>query len=156
DIRHTSVVENALLELTEGRRAEAVLPEPACGVEQIEMRFVDGELAADRHDEARSQQRQIERLAVVRAARAERLELALQMLDECRLGTEVAQHVLPKDELAIAQVHEADEKDVRARATGKTGGLRVEEQDVAPRAGRLALQTEVRQEERIARSPSDD
>ena len=65
DIGGPRVVEDAVFELFQRRRAEPVAPETPRGVEQVKMRFVDGELAAERHDEARSQERKVEALAVV-------------------------------------------------------------------------------------------
>ncbi len=138
------------------RGPEAVLPEPPGRVEQIEVRLVDRELAADGHDEARAQQRDVERLAVVRRARPKRLELLPQMLDERRLRTEIAQQVLPEHELALFKMRQPDQEHVRARATRKPGGLGIEKKHVLPSGRRLALEAEMGEEQRVARSPSDD
>src|SRR5439155_747051 len=115
-----------------------------------------GELAPYRHDEARAEQRDVERLPVVRSARPIRLELALQVFNELAFGADVAQEVLSQDELAVCDVRKSDQEHVRARATGEPRGLCVEEKDVRPVAGCVALEAKVREEERIARSPSDD
>src|SRR4051812_49077235 len=106
-------------------------------MKQIEMRLVDRELAPAGHHESRSQERQVERLAVVRRAGAERLEIPFQVLDELAFRSDVAQEMLSQDELAITQVREPDEEHVRARASRKAGRLRVEEQHVLPQGGRV-------------------
>ena len=64
--------------------------------------------------------------------------------------------MLSQDELAVCDVRKSDQEHVRARATGEPRGLCVEEKDVRPVAGCVALEAKVREEERIARSPSDD
>src|SRR2546423_13818284 len=92
DVGGTAVVENALLELLQGGRAEAVAPEAPRGMQEVEMRIIQGELAADRHYEARADDREVERLAVVRRARAKRLDLGLHALDELPLGPAVQKH----------------------------------------------------------------
>ena len=95
DIRGSTIVQNAFLELTERRRAEAVTPEPPGWVKQVEVRVVHRELTPNGHHKPRSDDREIERLAVVRGARAKRFDLGLEALDELCLRPEVQQHVLP-------------------------------------------------------------
>src|SRR5439155_17030307 len=113
DVRRATVIENALLELLQGGRAESVAPKPPCGMQEIEVRVVDGELAADRHHETRADDRNVERLAVVRGARAKRLDLFLQALNEFAFRTEIQKHVLPQDQFLLGEVGDADQEDVR-------------------------------------------
>src|SRR5437867_13002816 len=82
DVRGATVIENALLELLQGGRAESVAPKPPRGMQEIKVRVVDGELAAYRHDETRADDRNVERLAVVRGTRAKRLDLLLPALNK--------------------------------------------------------------------------
>ena len=95
NVGHATIIEDALLELAERGRPEAVAPQPSGGMEQIEMRFVDRDLAPQRHDEARAKYRQVERLAVVRAACAERLDLIAQRGNEAAFRGEVKEQMLP-------------------------------------------------------------
>ena len=78
------------------------------------------------------------------------------MLDEGGLGAKVAQQMLAEDQLVPRDVRETDEEDIGTRAARETRRLGVEEENILPRARRVALEPEVRDEERIARSPSDD
>src|SRR5205814_2984352 len=112
--------------LAQRRRAEAVAPEPTRGMQEIEVGIVDAEVRAERHDEARPEQRQVEALSVVRRARAEGGELLAERTHERRLGANLAEEVLPEDELAIPNVRGAEKEDVRAGATHEAGGLGVE------------------------------
>src|SRR2546423_4114153 len=132
DVGGTAVVENALLELLQGGRAEAVAPEAPRGVQEVEMRIIHGELAAYRHDETRADDREVERLSVVRRARPERLDLGLEALDELAFRPEVQKHVLPQHQLFLREVSDADKEDVRARSARETGRLNIQEQDVLP------------------------
>src|SRR5436190_16371906 len=125
-------------------------------MQKIEVRFVHRDLAAQRHHPARSQQRQVEALAVVRRAGAERLQFDLQRFDERALVTDVVQQVLSQDELSVAEVRDAEQKNIRARAASETRRLGVQPKDVLPAGRRITLEAEVRDQTRIARSPADD
>src|SRR2546428_2207964 len=78
------------------------------------------------------------------------------MLDELALSAEIAQEVLPEHELAVFKMREPDQEHVRARPTSEPGGLRIQEKDVLPSGRRFALEAQVSEEQRVARSPSDD
>src|SRR5206468_6570849 len=146
DVRGPPLVENALLELLERGRAEPVAPEPPRRVEEIEVGVVHRELAAYRHDEPRADDREVERLAVVRRAGAEGLDLFFETLDELAFRTEVEEHVLPEDQFLLVEVSDANEKDVRARPARETRRLCIEEQHVLPAVRGSALEPEVRGE----------
>src|SRR2546428_6079895 len=64
--------------------------------------------------------------------------------------------MLGEDEPPLRESSEADEEHVRAGPAGEPGGLGVQENDVLPAGRRRAAQTEMRGEERIDGSPSDD
>src|SRR2546423_4854695 len=142
DVGGTAVVENALLELLQGGRAEAVAPEAPRGVQEVEMRIIHGELAAYRHDETRADDREVERLSVVRRARPERLDLGLQALDKFPFRPEVPKHGLPQDQFLTGEVSDANEKDVRARPARETRRLHIPEQDVLPVVWRIGPEAE--------------
>ena len=125
-------VEDRVLQLTERRRAVPVAPEPTRRMQEIEVGVVDAEVRAQGHDEARPEQRQVEALPVVRRARAEGAELVAERAHERRLGTDLAEEVLPENELAVPNVRRAEQEDVRAGAPHEARGLGVEEHDVLP------------------------
>src|SRR5207237_4581478 len=102
------------------------------GMEEIEVGVIDAEVRAERHDEARPEQRQVEALSVVRGARAEGGKLLPERAHERRLGADLAEEVLPQHELATPNARRAEKEDVRARAPHQAGGLGVEEHDVLP------------------------
>src|SRR5439155_10117677 len=114
-VRGPTVIEDALLQLPQRRGPESVAPEPSRRVQEVEVRVVHGDLAAYGHDEARADDREVERLAVVGRARAERLDLLFELFDEFSLRTEIEKHVLPQDQLPAGEVSDADQEDVRAR-----------------------------------------
>src|SRR6266850_5416517 len=116
DVVDASFVEERLFELLEAGRSIAVAPEPPRGMQEIEVRLVDGDLAAQRHDPARAQQRQVEALAVVRRASAKRFDLGLDRLDERALVPDVVKQVLPQDELALSEKGDAKQEDVGTRS----------------------------------------
>src|SRR2546423_15414733 len=93
DVRGASIVENALLELLQRGRAEPVPPQPSRRMQKVEVRVVHGDLAAYRHDETRSDDRKIEGLAVVRGARAKRLDLCFEALYELPFRAWIQKHV---------------------------------------------------------------
>src|SRR2546422_11767909 len=64
--------------------------------------------------------------------------------------------VLAQDELTLRESSEADEEHVGAGPAGEPGGLGVQENHVLPAVRRRAAKTEMRGEERIDGSPSDD
>src|SRR2546428_13539669 len=104
------------------------------------MRVVDRELAAYGHHEPSPDDREVERLSVVRGARAKRLDLGLQRGDEGALRSEIEQEMLAQHQLPIGEVSDSNEKDVRSRATREPRRLRVEEEHVLPSAGGSALE----------------
>ena len=55
------------------------------------------------------------------------------------LVADVVEQVLPEHQLALAEVGDAEEEDVRPRTTRETGGLRIQPKDVLPAARRLRL-----------------
>ena len=102
-------------------------------MEQIEMRFVDRDLAPQRHDEARAKYRQVERLAVVRRARAKWFDLLFQRGDEFvpaierrrapdleafRAGEGLCLHVQVVEDLEVVG-HEADGADQGPSGAGE-------------------------------------
>ena len=125
-------------------------------MEEVEVRVVDRDLAANGHHESGPDDRQVEGLAVVRRARAKRFDLAFELFDEFSLRTEVKKHVLPQDQLLVSEVSDANEKDVRAGPAREPSCFSVKEQHVLPSVRRRALEPEVRDEKRVARSPPDD
>src|SRR5438876_1472252 len=139
DVGGAAVIENALLELPQGGRAESVAPQPTRGMQEIKVRVVDGELAVYRHHETRADDRNVERLAVVRGTRAKRLDLFLQALNEVALRPEIQKHVLPQHKLFFGEMSDANQKDVRARPARESRRLNIEEQHVQPVARRIAL-----------------
>ena len=76
-------------------------------MQKIEVRFVHRDLAAQRHHPTRSQQRQVEALAVVGRARAERLQFDLQRFDERSLESDVVKQMLSQYELALGEIGDA-------------------------------------------------
>src|SRR5258705_8876768 len=124
--RSAALVEERLFELLQPRGPVPVAPEASRGMQQVEVRLVDGDLAAQRHDPARPQERQVKCLAVVRSARAEMLDLGLDRFDEWALVSDVVKQVLTEDELAVAEVRDAEQEDVRTRAAREPGRLRVQ------------------------------
>src|SRR5206468_9189056 len=143
DVVNATFVEERLLELLQPGGSETVAPEPPRGMQQIEVRFIDRDLTAQCHHPTRSQQRQVEALAVVRGAGAERLDLGLDRLDERALCADVMKQVLTHHQLALTEVRDPKKKDVRPRATGQPGGLRIQPKDVLPPGRRLAAESEV-------------
>jgi hypothetical protein len=95
DVVDATFVEQRLLELLEAGGSVAITPEATRGMQEIEVRLVDRDLASQRHDPARAQQREVEGLAVVRGAGAEPLDLVLDRLDERVLVADVVKQVLP-------------------------------------------------------------
>ena len=156
DVLDAPVVEDGLLDLAQGHRAEAATPQAAGGVQQIEMRRVDRDLRAQGHHEAGAEQRKVEALAVVRGARAEPTQLPLQHPDERPLGTQVVQEMLPEDELAILDVRGPEQEHICAGAARQAGGLGVQEEDVLPAARGVAAKAEVHEDAWIGRAVTDD
>jgi hypothetical protein len=64
--------------------------------------------------------------------------------------------MLSQDKLVLFKVSEPDQEHVRPGPARESRRFRVEEEDVLPCGRRIAFQAEVRDEECIARSPSDD
>src|SRR5205085_9247221 len=128
------IIQDAFLELFQGGRAESIAPERPRGMQQVEVRVIDREIAAYGHDETGADDREIEGLAVVRRARPKRLDLFLEALDELALRPEIQKHVLPQDQFLFGEVSDADQKDVRARSARKPRRLNIEEQHVLPSA----------------------
>src|SRR5438270_5898842 len=64
--------------------------------------------------------------------------------------------MLAEHEVGTGDVRESDEEHIGAGSTREPGRLGVKEEHVLPLARRVALEAEVRDQERIARSPADD
>src|SRR5688572_27776396 len=69
---------------------------------------------------------------------------------------DVVEQVLSEHQLALAEVGDAEQEDVRPRAARETSRLCVEEEDILPALRCFALQTEVCEQHRIRRSVADD
>jgi hypothetical protein len=84
------------------------------------------------------------------------LDLVLDGLDERSLLADVVEQVLPQDELPFAEVGDAEQEDVRPRATGETSRLRVQPEDVFPAQRRITLESQMRKEQRVRRAVAND
>jgi hypothetical protein len=125
-------------------------------MEQVEVRVVHGQLAAHRQDDPRPQDREVERLSVVRRACSEGVELAVDRFHEVTLSAEFLEKVLTQDELAALDPGRPEEEDVRAGASGQARGLSVKEDDVLPPSRRLASEAKVREGERVRSREAND
>src|SRR5258705_9675426 len=154
--RSAALVEERLLELLQPCGPVPVAPEASRRMQQVEVRLVDGDLAAQRHDPARAQERQVECLPVVRGARTKVFDLRLDRLDEWALVSDVMKQVLTEDELAVAEVRDAKQEHICAGAAREPGRLRVQPENVLPALRRRTFEAEMRDQQRIGSSPSDD
>jgi len=108
-------------------------PEAARRVQQVDVRKPAAWSLEAVKQEARVDERGIERLAVVGDKNAGRAHECGEFLQQQPLGGKAGEYKLAHPEYRAVEPPASDEKRVRARASGETGRLEIEEQQPAAR-----------------------
>lgn len=121
-------IEDMAFEFDQAHRAEAQLPQSACGMKQVEMRGEAGNGDGAGHSEAIFEQRPIEGLAVEGDENGALRKTRGEFVKNRVLFGEVAHEELFDLQAAGIPPCQADEKGVGSGASGEAGGFGVEEE----------------------------